>query len=47
MNVVDIILIALLVCLVAWAIRRIVRTRQSGGCGCGCEGCNKGCALKR
>lgn len=47
MNVADIILIIALACLVGWALWRIVKTRKSGGCGCGCEGCTKGCALKR
>ncbi len=46
MNAVDIILLALIAAAVVWAIRRSVKLRKTGGCGCGCDGCT-GCDAKR
>ena len=46
MNIWDIILGAAVAALLFFALRRTIRTRKSGGCGCGCPGCTgkkKGC----
>ena len=37
---------AILASIVALAIRSIIRTKKSGGCGCGCEGCGLHCNEK-
>ena len=39
MKLIDSVLIAVLAAVIGLAIRRVVRTRRSGGCGCGCPGC--------
>ncbi len=46
MKLIDIILIAALAIIVFFAVRHTVRTRRSGGCGCGCAGCTKSAACK-
>ena len=43
MNAWDIALLAALAVAVALAVRRVVKTRKTGGCGCGCEGCARKC----
>ena len=35
----DLIILALVAVAVLFAVRRIVRQRRSGGCGCGCADC--------
>ncbi len=39
----DIAILAALAAAVALALRRVLRTRKTGGCGCGCEGCARQC----
>lgn len=39
MNGVDIILIAVIAAVLGLAVRRVWKTRKTGGCGCGCGGC--------
>lgn len=39
MNGADIILIAVIAAALALAVRRVWKTRKTGGCGCGCDGC--------
>ncbi len=39
MNGVDLLLIAGIVLALGLAVRRVWRTRKTGGCGCGCDGC--------
>ena len=39
MNGVDLILIAVIVLALGLAARRVWKTRKTGGCGCGCDGC--------
>lgn len=39
MKLIDIALIAVLAAVIFLAVRRTVRVRKSGGCGCGCAGC--------
>lgn len=46
MNIVDILLILALAGVLFFAVRRTVRTRRSGGCGCGCDGCGARCGAK-
>ena len=46
MNIWDIALIAAIAAALGFALRRVIRTRKMGGCGCGCEGCAKGCGRK-
>ena len=44
MNIIDILLILAIAAAVFFAVRHAVRTRRSGGCGCGCAGCDgSGC----
>ena len=44
MKLIDIVIIAALAIIIFFAVRRTVRTRKSGGCGCGCAGCDgSGC----
>lgn len=40
----NLIVIAILIVVVGLAVRSIWRSRKSGGCGCGCDGCAGGCA---
>ena len=46
MNIVDILLIIALGVVIVFAVRRTVRVRKSGGCGCGCPGCTGSCPSK-
>lgn len=46
MKLIDILLILVLAAVIAFAVRRTVKTRKSGGCGCGCDGCNGRCGKK-
>ena len=48
MNPVDILLIVVLGVVLFFALRRTIRMRKSGGCGCGCPGCtgSAGCPSK-
>ena len=39
MNGIDVLLIAVLAVVLGLAVRRVWRTRKTGGCGCGCDGC--------
>ena len=39
MKPIDFVLLALVAVIVFFAVRRMLRTRRSGGCGCGCPGC--------
>ena len=39
MSGIDILLIAVLAAALALAVRHAWKTRKTGGCGCGCEGC--------
>ena len=43
----NVIVGALLIVLVALAVRRIRRKRLIGGCGCGCEGCGMNCGANQ
>ena len=47
MNLWDIALIVLIAAALGFALRRVIRTRKSGGCGCGCEGCTAKCEGRR
>ena len=47
MNVVDIVLVAAIGAVLFFALRRTIRTRKSGGCGCGCPGCTGTCPSKK
>jgi len=46
-KLIDILLIIPIAIIVFFAVRRTVRTRKSGGCGCGCAGCNGACGKKK
>ena len=46
MNIIDILLLVALAAVIFFAVRRTVRTRKSGGCGCGCPGCTGSCPGK-
>ncbi|MGX8705662.1 MAG: FeoB-associated Cys-rich membrane protein [bacterium] len=46
MKLIDIVLIAVLGVVVFFAVRHTVKTRRSGGCGCGCAGCTRSAACK-
>ena len=46
MNFIDILLMLAIAATVFFAVRHAVRTRRSGGCGCGCAGCDKACARR-
>ncbi|MDO5119467.1 MAG: FeoB-associated Cys-rich membrane protein [Coriobacteriales bacterium] len=39
MNLMDVLIIAVVALAVGFAIRSMIRRQQSGGCGCGCDGC--------
>lgn len=43
MNMPTLVICIVLAVLFFLAIRSIIRQKKSGGCGCGCEGCKKGC----
>ena len=43
MNIIDIILVLAIAAVVIFAVRHTIKTRRSGGCGCGCSGCNADC----
>ena len=43
MKLIDILLLVALAAAIFFAVRRTVRTRKSGGCGCGCPGCTGSC----
>ncbi len=49
MNGIDILLLAVLAAVLGLAARRVWRTRKTGGCGCGCDGClhSAGCGEKK
>ena len=48
MNTIDILLILALGAIMLLALRRTIKTRKSGGCGCGCAGCDgKRCAGRK
>ena len=40
MNGIDIVLIAVLAAALALAVRHVWKTRKTGGCGRGCDGCS-------
>jgi len=42
MKPIDILLLVVLAAVLFFAVRRMVRVRRSGGCGCGCPGCDGG-----
>ena len=44
MNIWDILLIALIAVAAGFALRRVIRTRKTGGCSCGASGCSGNCA---
>ena len=44
MNLWDYLILAAVVIAVVFALRRMRRTRKNGGCGCGCDGCDRRCA---
>ena len=46
MKLIDVLLIVALAAVIFFAVRRTVRTRKSGGCGCGCPGCTGACPSK-
>ena len=39
MNGIDLLLIAALAVVLGLAVRHVWKTRKTGGCGCGCDGC--------
>ena len=43
MKIIDILLILALGAVIVLAVRRTLRARKSGGCGCGCPGCTGQC----
>ncbi len=47
MKPIDILLIAGLAIVLFFAIRRTVRMKKSGGCGCGCPGCDGTCPSRK
>ena len=47
MNPIDFLLLAIVAVIVFFAVRRTVRVRRSGGCGCGCPGCTGGSCPSR
>ena len=47
MNIWDILILAAVAAAVFFAVRRVWKTRRSGGCGCGCAGCNGACGKKK
>ena len=42
MKPIDILLLVIIAVVLFFAVRRMVRVRRSGGCGCGCPGCDGG-----
>ncbi len=38
---INFIIVAVIVAIMFFAIRKIVRDRKNGGCGCGCSGCSE------
>ena len=46
MKLIDVLLIIPIALIVFFAVRRTLRTRKSGGCGCGCAHCNAKCDRK-
>lgn len=48
MNIPTLVILAILLVCVAFAVRHVVKQKKSGGCGCGCSGCSGGscCAPK-
>lgn len=40
MNLIDIVLLTVIAAAVALAVRRLVISRKTGTCSCGCEGCS-------
>ena len=46
MKLIDIVLILALAAILFFAVRHAVKTRRSGGCGCGCTGCTDGTGCK-
>ncbi len=48
-NLSNIIIVAVLLAAVLFALRSVVKKRKSGGCGCGCSGCSgcSGCGTSR
>lgn len=47
MNFVELLIVAVLALAVFFALRRMIRMRKSGGCGCGCPDCEKACTAAR
>ena len=47
MNFVELLIVAVLALAVFFALRRMIRMRKSGGCGCGCADCEKACTASR
>lgn len=45
----DFIILLILAVAVFFAVRRTVRIKKSGGCGCGCAGCHQkdGCSTNK
>ncbi len=43
----DILVGGIIFILVLLALRSYLKQRKSGGCGCGCEGCEKNCAYRK
>lgn len=46
MNWIDILLAALIAAAMFFAVRKTIRDRKKGGCGCGCAGCTRACPSK-
>ena len=46
MNISDVLILAGVALIVIGALLRVRKTRKSGGCSCGCEGCIRPCEKK-
>lgn len=47
MNITDIILILIIAAALVLAVRSTIKQRRTGGCSCGCSGCNMQCSKKQ
>ncbi|MBQ9720605.1 MAG: FeoB-associated Cys-rich membrane protein [Oscillospiraceae bacterium] len=48
MELLPTLIAALVVILIVFfAVRSMVKKRKSGNCGCGCENCNAGCSSRK